>query len=202
VGYRVIEEYLRQGQALAQAMWPSTNGATGLGMDPQKLMERMFQSASDFAALWLEYAQTTMGQVPFAPPPAQGHKHAPHVDSSASKGPAAPPPGVATAKPPPPEPPRVVVGVTSRKRVEVGVEVTPGAASAALVAHDLRAAEEGAPRISGVRVHVDAPDNRIAVDLDVPDDQPPGTYQGALVDSDSNLQVGKVSLRVIEAPGG
>jgi hypothetical protein len=53
-----------------------------------------------------------------------------------------------------------------------------------------------------VRVRVDAPDNRIAVDFEVPDDQPPGTYQGALVDSDSNLQVGKVTLRVIEPHGG
>jgi hypothetical protein len=59
LGYRVIEEYMQQGQAFARAVFPS-GAAAGLP-DPRKLNERIFKYASDLAAAWLEYVQTLSG---------------------------------------------------------------------------------------------------------------------------------------------
>jgi hypothetical protein len=59
LGYRVIEEYMQQGQAFARAVFPS--GAPAGLPDPRKLNERIFKYASDLAAAWLEYVQTLSG---------------------------------------------------------------------------------------------------------------------------------------------
>src|SRR5580698_1864216 len=67
LGYRVIDQYMRQGQAFAQAGWPLGSKGAPAAADPQKLTERMYQYASDLASVWFEYAQTMGGQPPGVP---------------------------------------------------------------------------------------------------------------------------------------
>jgi hypothetical protein len=77
------------------------------------------------------------------------------------------------------------------------VELKPGATKASLSVHDLRAGDHRLPRILGVTVEGQASENRVVVRLKLADDQSPGTYAGLIVDNDSNLPMGMLSVRVL-----
>jgi hypothetical protein len=194
MGYRVIEQYMRQGQTFAQAGWPSRSSDAS-PTDPQKLTERMFQYASDLAGVWLEYAQA-VGQAspsPASPGPARPAPAAPHVGgfdigSRVDPGSSA-------------VPPRVSIDVVSRKRVELTVDLKPGAAATPLRVFDLRAGDPALPRISGVTIEALPQDHRVVVRIELPDDQPAGVYAGVIVDLESNVPHGTLSVRVFDSAG-
>jgi hypothetical protein len=205
-GYRVIQDYMRQGQSFAKAVWPATAWGGPSAADPQKMVERMFQYASDLATAWLEYTQTTMGmtgQMPFGRPPAgpRGAPPAPKVDGfdvdphpeqarpstaqAASRESGESPAGI----------PTISVDIASRTRAEVTVELKPGPVGA-LSALDLRDRHAKFPRISGVAIEADAAGQRVVVRLKVVDDQPPGVYSGLIVDDVTNLPRGTLAVRI------
>jgi hypothetical protein len=201
----VIDEYMRQGQVFAKNLWPAAGGAP-VTPDPQRLIERMGQYASDFASVWLEYTQATMGQVPFAPasgagPHVHGSGHVGGVDvgtHSRAEPPRQPRPAAkAATEPAAAEAPSVSVDIVSKGRAEVTVELKPGSSKASLAAHDLRARDPQLPRLSGVLVEGHASENRVAIRLSVPEDQPEGTYSGLIVDNESNLPMGMLSVSVL-----
>src|SRR5215470_15787877 len=57
LGYRVIDEYIRQGQKAARRLNDRSFGTQAVASDLQELGMRMTQYASDFAAVWLEFVQ-------------------------------------------------------------------------------------------------------------------------------------------------
>jgi hypothetical protein len=207
VGYRVIDEYMRQGQAFAKTIWPAgASGAAG-PPDPQKMMERMFQYASDLASVWLEYAQVTMGQVPAASPfgapgRAPGATKVGGFDIGSKPAPTTGSGAQGVQKEPiervPAETASVSVDIVFRGRAEVTVDLKPGSSKAALAVHDLRERNPQLPRIAGVAIEGHAAENRVVVRLNLPDDQPPGTYAGLIVDDVTNLPMGTLSVRVLE----
>jgi hypothetical protein len=209
LGYSVIEEYIRQGQAFARSAGSQRGPEGPAAPDPRRLTERMYQYASDLAAVWLEYAQTTMGQTrpPGAEPgsPPGPHPPAPHVggfdigsDSAPTRSSVAPASGSDTTDRAPLDAPGVSIDIVSKRRAEVTVELKPGSVHAALSVHDLRPRDPRLPRISGVTIDAKPSENRVVVRLDVPDDRPAGTYTGLVVDSVSNLPQGTLSVRVFE----
>jgi hypothetical protein len=220
LGYRVIEEYMREGQAFARRARPEGNAGAAFASDPRRMTDRLFQNAADFAAAWLEFAQTTMAQAPWVPPGGAGV--APEAATAGAPiggfdlsdepvRPAHPPRPVGGAPstreeprehrggPQAPGAPTVTLDVVSKRRAEVTVDLRPGAARGRLVAHDLRQAAADGPRIGGVVIESDAASERVTVRLVVPDDRPPGAYAGLVVDEATNLPRGSISVRILEA---
>ncbi len=200
LGYRVIDEYMRQGQSLARTMWSPRLAQETLGSDPQQLAGRMYQYASDLAGAWLEYMQAMMAQVPASPPPQPGaHAVGGFGLGTNGKTPEAkPPPPPAEARVEAPTAPSVSVQVSSRRRTEVTVDLKPGSLDALLSVYDLRARDSALPRISGVAADVSKADHRVTLRIEVPDGQPPGVYTGVIVDEASNLARGTLMVRVFE----
>lgn len=197
MGYRVIEEYMRQGEAFARSngssRWPGSSPAG----DPRKLTERMVEYASDLAAAWLELVQTTMppaGPGP-APPRASADPGGFDIGQSTTRGGESGSPRVETQAPAVPW--RTSIEIASKRRVEVTVDLSPDGA-ASLRAHDLRARDADIPRIRDILVVASAPDHRVLLRISVPDDQPPATYTGVIVEDESNLPQGTLSVRVFE----
>ncbi len=201
-GYRVIDEYVRQGQEFAQKVWAPLGSVGGLGADPQKLTERMFQSASDLASGWLQFMQTAMPTAPFAtatsaatPPRPEGPVGGFDIGSSQPAG-----GGVkqdaATGESA--SSPVVSVEIDSKKRAELFVDLKPGAAQLKLAAHDLRATDSTLPRIGGIVCETHPSENRVAVRVKIPPKQPAGTYSGLVVDDATNLPRGTLSVRVFD----
>jgi len=96
-------------------------------------------------------------------------------------------------------PASVSVEVESKRRAKTRLDLRPEAGrSQTLTLHSLRS-EKGRSLIKTVSVERDGgSDRRITISVRVPDNQPAGTYSGLLIDSDSSLPVGTLTLDLSE----
>lgn len=181
LGYRVIDEYVRQGQRAAERM-SGRGGPTSPVGEVQDAAAHMTRLASDGLRIWLELFGLAMAGA--------GGQMAPAGPVSAPAAAAAPANG-ATAAPTT----RVRLAIATRRPVEVAVDLRPEAASAELIAHALRAADADAPPLAGA-AFVRDDGGALVLRLAVPDDQPPGIYNGLVIDAGSNRPVGTLSVRI------
>jgi hypothetical protein len=194
LGYRVIDEYVRQGQKAAQRFNDRSYGASTMTNDMQEIATRMAQYASDFTALWFEFMQAAAaGAGGWPMPPANGFK----ASTTASKGSQAPP---ATAPAPREgegvELTRVRIAVTSPHPTEVSFDLRPHSAARRLVVHSLRAVDPDKPRLSDVTIEEGGPDEPLTLRIRVPLGQAAGVYNGLIIDEETSRPVGTVSLRI------
>jgi hypothetical protein len=209
MGYRVIEEYLRQGQNVARSV-----GIPYLGGGPaeeglQNRMGAMVRSFSDFAGLWMDLmgrgAPGTPGAAtPGVTPPAGTAGPFP---ASVDPGAAEVPKAVVPEAPEAPNPPGAsesqtaaswafTFDIESARRIEVSVDLRPRSSGLALTVHDLRAPEPDKPRLAGVTI-VGLPDEeRVSIRIQVPEDHPPGVYSGIILDERTSLPRGTLSVRI------
>jgi len=202
--YRVVNEYMRQGQSLAQGFNPTPpmNAAqTGSPPDLQQLTQRLMQSGWDFAGLWFEMSTQLSAA-------ANGR------NASRTSPPDWPSPnGSAAPQPPPVEVPeprkaasvvgatRVSVSVISRRSTATTLDLQPGAVGP-LAIHALRAEGLDAPPIRDVKVECRDAEGPLTITLRISADQPPGVYNGVIIDTTSSLPRGTLSLTIYGDEGG
>jgi len=184
LGYRVVDEYIRQGQKAAARFGSPSLGTETMASDMQDLGVRMVQYTSDVFGLWFEMMNVMLaGGSPFRP----------------GNGIAAPPP---PAEPPPPTRAapadgggaRVRVEVASTRPAEVSVDLRPDAAGRRLVVHGLRAVDPAKPRLADVSIVADG--DQVTVRVRVPPDVPAAVYNGLIVDEETSRPAGTVSVRI------
>lgn len=182
VGYRVIEEQIRQGQRVAEQFSEASYGPAAMTGDLREASERMVRYSADLVALWLDFVNATManGDVLRS------------LSAAWQPGAAAPPStpehGAATTG--------FAVEVSSNRPVRVHVDVKTGAAGRALAAHALRALEEEKPALTDVAFEPGRDGSPLTVRLRVPDGQPPGLYTGVIADRQTGEPVGTLSARL------
>ena len=194
-GYRVINEYLRQGQSMAEGFSPRvSNGQerNGSPQDVQQLAQRVMQYGWDFAGLWFEMWTRMAASSGATPPP-------PSAGGSYPNPPEAPPTTRSGADGPKPENAsrslRMTVSVECRHRTTTAIDLRPGPASR-LVIHPLRAEGTDAPAIRDVVIESSPADDAVSVKVVIGDEQPPGVYNGLVIDPSSNLPRGTLSLTI------
>ncbi len=193
LGYRVVEEYLRQGQRVAEALGsPPLGAAAGSPEQLQQLAQRWLQYGSDFAGVWFEmWAQMASA----GPAAAQGWPPFDAQRESASPIPpfaAAPADETQSARGAPPM--RVSVAITCDRRAAVTLDVSQG--SRALTVHGLRAEGHEAPVIRDVALKRRPEQDELCLELSVPREQPAGIYNALIVDAETNLPRGTLSLKI------
>jgi len=191
IGYRLIEEYLRHGQQVAQTTWPAdipSFGGSG-GVAP----ERLLQYTTQVAGLWFEQLREA-----FQARPPQGSTEPlggfSYVTPKTSSTKAATPESQANVSKP--SPPLVVLNVETRKPIEVSFDLHAECHGRELAVFDLRTSRGDGPRIE----HVTATwldERRIRLTLRVPEAQPAGAYASVVVEAGSNVPVGTLSLRIL-----
>lgn len=195
LGYRVIDEYLRQGQQAARTFNPGAAGS--LPEDAAQMSQRLMQYGWDFAGLWFEmWSKMSPGGLgassPFPPPPgvSVGARPAPAQPA------ATPPSANATAAASPPTPSsgreRVVVTISSQRPTTAALEIRPSA-GANLVVHALRAEGHEAPPIRDITLERHE-DGSVVLRVAVGAEQPEGIYNAMILDSVSNLPQGTLSV--------
>ena len=195
LGYRVIDEYIRQGQNAARRLNDRSYGTQAMTGDLQELGMRMTQYASDFAAVWLEFVQLA----------ATKNGAAGGADSAAQSPAATPGDAVvaaATGSAPDAEPgerTRVRIEVQATQPTEVSVDILPSATRLPLLVHALRAIEPDAPRIAEVAFEAGSDDDPPRLRIRVPPGHPPGVYSGLIIDPHTSRPAGSVSVRIGEA---
>lgn len=176
LGYRVVDEYIRQGQRAAERARTRSFEGAAIRSEFEDVAMRLAQVASDFAATWLEWAELAgaarTGDTPVAPA-------APSAAQSA-----------------PPERTRIRVELASRRAADVSLDLRPEARPP-LVVHALRATDPEKPRIVDARLEPDA-DGALVLRVRVADDQPPGVYSGLVLDPESERPMGAVAVTVRE----
>ena len=182
LGYRVVDEYVRQGQKAAARLTGGTADPEAVTGDMQELSARMAQYASDMAGMWFQMVDVMLASPAAGASPTAGPTSAPRQ---------APQP----AAPPAVEPVRVRVEIVSLQPVEVGIDLRPGAGNRPLIVHALRAVDAEKPPLTAAIVP-GGEDGVVQLRVHVPDAQPPGTYSGLLIDAASSLPVGTLTLRV------
>lgn len=197
LGYRVIDEYIRQGQKAAQRLNDRSYGTQAMASDLQDLGMRMTQYASDFAGVWLEFMQLAA-------------KNGGPIPAAAAEPPVQPPDGVATnPSPSAPETPahtdapvadtaRVRIEVVATQPTEVSLDIRPSAAKRPLLVHALRAVDPDKPRLTEVSFETGADDEPPRLRIRVPAGQPAGVYSGLIIDEQTSRPAGTVSVRIGE----
>jgi hypothetical protein len=94
---------------------------------------------------------------------------------------------------------RVRIEVASPWPTAVDLDLRPGAGRQGLVVHALRAVEPEKPRLDGVEFHAAAGDEPPILRLRIPPEQPEGAYYGLLVDPETAVPAGTLSVRVTRA---
>jgi hypothetical protein len=197
-GYRVINDYMRQGQAAAQGFTSgaaASPGLPGASPDMQQLAQRVLQYGWDFAGLWFEMWTRMGGNATGWPSPGGGAPLRPGEWAGPPAAPAeqATPPSAAAEKPPM----RLSVSLVSERRTSARLEFRAGPAGT-FVAHALRAEGQEAPPIRDVNIEAAAAGDEVTVRVVVASSQPPGVYNGMIIDEATNVPRGTISVRVFD----
>lgn len=181
LGYRVIDQYMQQGQRAAERMRRGTYGVDALGEDMQDLAGRLVRYVSDFGSTWLEVLDRTG---------VSRDRPRPETDTT-NGGPHDAPPVVARPLP-------LRVKVRTRRSVEVTLDATTVDCGQRLVIHALRPGHGSGPRLDDVTFGVVAPGYG-EICLRVPDSAPPGSYSGRVIDADTNRPVGTLIVELLDS---
>jgi hypothetical protein len=184
LGYRVVDEYIRQGQRAAEQLGlrMAGPGATGSAADAQEVAVRMAQYTSDAFAVWLQFVGAAMGAA--APRPATAPMPR-GWESLATNGAAS-------------HAVRLLVEVAGSRRVEVTVDLEPGTNGRALTVQALRATDPDKPRLTDVRLEPAAGVEPATLIVRIPDGQPADRYGGIVVDAASGRLAGTVTVRLAD----
>ncbi len=196
LGYRVIDDYLKQGRQAAQAFGPSswmrgavTGSPAGSAEEIQQMAQRVMQYGWDFAGMWFEM-WSKMGATGAWPMPPGGR---------GPGFPGAPPPNGAAAErgsdADASEPETVVVSVDSLQPTTTSAQLRPGP-NGELTIHALRADGHDAAPIKKVSIERSEEDGGFLVKVVVPAKQAPGKYSAPIVDTATNLPRGTLLVRV------
>lgn len=219
LGYQVIEAYLRQGQRVAERLSNASNGAgdkksskgkedgagiesnvdelmermrcsyKGLGGDMEDLMERTMHFYKDMWELGMEgvelFFRSPMFMTGLAR--AEGSRQAaPSMDTQSESGGAANGFGVTP-----------VVEIMSSRPARVALKMNPQAGQFSPRVHALHAADLTIRPLTGVSFQLDPELAIPIVQVRIPDDQPSGTYTGAVVDRDTNEPKGTLCISIL-----
>lgn len=190
-GYRVIDEYMRQGQRLAEEFWLPAADAKSAGTEFTRMMDRFLRSAGDMGSAWLEM-MTQWTQSPgrdTGGPRGTAGPFAAGFSGGVSSGTARP----ANAAPAP-APAEVSLVVESTKRVRISVDAH--ALSAGVAVHALVCSNPEVRPVTTAALDVE-PSGGVVLRVVVPDDQPAGVYYGVLVDAGTGRPAGTVTLTVL-----
>ena len=189
LGYRVVDEYVRQGQRAARLLsQPSTNPQAMVG-DVQRIY---LDHLSQLTRFWMEAMQMATPAAGMAPPMANAEPAPPPASGPVTDSPPTP-------SPTPVERAAVRIEVVAQQPVTVSLELRPEASGKILVAHALRAADAEKGRLADITFQTATADEPARLRLVVPAGQASGTYSGLLVDAASNRPMGTLSVDVADA---
>jgi len=191
VGYRVVDEYLRHGQRVAERLGDRSLTPGTMVQDFQELTARMARYASDLMDVWFQLIELAAGRA--APARPSGDRGAPADPPAGSPEPPAAAPAERDAHD---GGARVCVEVASLQPAEVTLDLRPGSAGLSLVVHSLRAAEPDKPRLTEIALEPASEEGVRRLRIRIPPEQPPGVYNGLIIDGRTSRPAGTLSVRV------
>jgi len=178
--YRVIDEYMRQGQRLAEELWLPSSGFGGQGgAEVPRTIDRFLRSASEMGSAWLEMMASTAApaqkdEIRGTAGPFGAGKRTDHSKGNGS-------------------PPGLSIAIQSQRPVRIAVDAPAGLRDVQMSA--LIATDHTLPPLTAAQIEIDAHGEAV-LRIVVPPEQPPGRYHGVLLDRQSERPVGTATLTV------
>jgi hypothetical protein len=175
--YEVVDTYLRQGQRVARSLGLPSYEPPLPASHVNELSARWIHASSELMAIGFEFFGSLAESMAAGYPP---------------RGRGGPGPW------PVPQPGRVVrvhYEIASIRPAQVNLQFLPGRDTVALASHGLRSLDPSAPAIPVEFEPIEA-EHCVLVRVQIPEDQPPDLYTGALLDAHSGESVGSLSLRI------
>jgi hypothetical protein len=178
LAYSVIEKYIAEGRRTAEGLSTQPYATRAANGNLQDILERMLRFQAEALPLWVEMLATLVK----VEPPRNGYATSagawPHRNG---KKPAA------TVVP---------IEVASIRPVQVSLELVPNSDTHSLVALALSSVAPGKPTLTQVSFVRDKAEGRVKLRVQIPDQQPAGTYTGVVVDRDSGEARGTLRVRL------
>jgi hypothetical protein len=193
--YRLIDEYVRQGQRMAENLWMPLGGSGGRTASAFNAPERLMRAMGDMTMAWVEmmeqFTKNAQSKPEQGPAGSAGPFASTRVDQPPGAPSAEPAPAPSTAKTPVQA---LKLTLDARGRVEISVQLGDGARLDRLETTELRSFGSDAQPISGVELSGVTEDPVLRVR--VPEGQPPGTYNGLFLERGSQRPCGTITLVV------
>ncbi len=188
LGYRVVEEHIRQGRRVAQQLNPRPYGAGSARDDIGELFGRIIRSYTDLGSLWTDLFNAFATNPEFlnsllrvVSPPVSS-------PSNGNRKPASPEPASGSMS--------VSVEIISTRPSQVTVDLHPNAHVQTLGTSGLYAAEPNKPPLTDITFEPSFIAGQVLVRIRIPEGQAADVYSGVIVDKKTNLPQGTLSVRI------
>ena len=198
LGYRVIQEYLRQGERVARSFW--TFGEEDADRDePGRLIDRALRSAQDLAGAFSEIVRVLAKNAPPAgegrtprgfdfDPPRRATRRAQGAGGDATAEPSA---SVGNSRSP-----SFALSVRSRHPVKAALQLEEGPAGRAFRVPPLARSGRRGARLGAVSIATGRDGRGVALSVAVPPRLAKGRYEGPVLDARTGRPVGFLSVDV------
>jgi len=173
LGYKVVDDHIGQGRVAAQRVREGSYNSGHVEEDITQLINRMVYLAKEMGVVAFDVMSAVM-QDP----------------RSASRS--------ASATPGPSEGPasQFTIETRSTRPVQVKYQFSPTTPRFEPSVPVLHSADKGGPPLTGVKF-VSGEDKRPVLKIEIPDQHPPGTYTGPIVDRNSKQEGGTLSISIL-----
>ncbi len=188
LGYKVVEEQILHGRALAQRLGKATSklGAAGAG-EANVLIERFLLLYKDMGTLCVDALESLARSPALRSGLARAAQAAQPQTAQDSSGTGAEPAAGSGFS--------IEVASSRRTQVTLDLRLRPGRFVPRV--HALHASDPAAPPLTGVSFDIDPARPEPMLRIEVPHDQPAAMYAGVVVDSASNEPRGFLSVRLL-----
>jgi hypothetical protein len=190
LGYQVIEEHIRQGQRIAQQFNNRSYNLNSVGSDVRELTERVIRDSTNLLSLWFNLMTSLAGKVDVS-------RQCSYPSPTSS-----PPNGASTQKTSTIEEPlkqstAVSIELLASGPTQVTLNLSPKAERLFLASPGLHAMNADKPPLTDLTFLPPHDGGVACLRIRVPDQQPPDLYTGVLVDRNTGLPQGTLSVRVL-----
>ncbi|MCU0735939.1 MAG: hypothetical protein MUF20_10520 [Methylotetracoccus sp.] len=187
LGYRVIDEHIRQGRSAAAKMRRAEDDTVKDSEEMEELIERLQRLYKDVGALCFDALDVIARSPALLRSLARREQERDHGGAASEEyRPSAPPAGAT-----------IVIEVASRRRVQVNLNLPAHAGAYVPTAHALHAADPGLPPLTRITFRPDPSFGTPILEVEIPDQQPPALYTGVVVDRATNEPKGTLSVRIL-----
>ena len=176
LAYQVIEKYINAGRSAAAQFSKQSYGMGPVTRPLQEVIDRILRYQAEMLPLWLDLFGS-LGRVD-----AFRMSNVPAASRPISNG----------DRPPQ----NVAFEVSSRRPVEVSIDLDSEFTHTALVTPGLYSLERNKPSLTDIRFTPGKGARRAKLQVRIPDRQPPGLYSGVVIDPKSEQTRGTLSIRV------
>jgi hypothetical protein len=184
LGYQVIEEYLRQGQRIAQQVNNRSYNPETMGNDLRDMVERLARYYTDLGALWGDLVNSIVANPDF-------------MNSLLRPFQAPPPPPVSTNGATANGTMTITLEVISARPTQVMLDLHPHAEKLPLTTHGLRAVDPEKLPLTDITFAPSTDHGPVCLRIRIPEVQPPDVYSGLIVEKATNLPKGSLTVRVL-----